>query len=104
MKITKRIAQGTLSDYIETQLPRSLVVTKIPVGYGYVQYVYIRGHEPGFITRLVFGSAATGDPVAFIGERDIELYHPQYQADFEDIIRSYERNYEGEIELKVWNV
>ena len=101
MKVTKASTYDRLEKWIEQRLPQSLILKRMPVGYGYCSYVYIKGHEPkGFMVHMFGGK---GDPVAHIGTVDVDLYHPQYFADFEDLLRAYESETKDSIELKVWN-
>jgi hypothetical protein len=100
MKVSKRSTEDRLENWVAGRLPPGLVFKRMPVGYGYASHVYIRGHEPTGLRRI-FGD--TGDPVAHIGVDGIDLYHPQYFSDFEDLVRAYEAETDDEVELRVWN-
>ena len=85
----------TLAEWLKQNLPLSLTVEKIAMGYSYEYYIYQRGLEPKFIERIF----SIGDPIARISGSEILLYHTQYFGDIEDAGKKYEIETGKEITL-----
>ena len=99
MKVTRKNAPGRLWDWLGGQLPGSLVQHTVSVGYGVSLGIYRKGHSPGLLERLFQN---LGDPVAIVGENVVELFHPEYFSDIEDLLMKYERESGSTVELVYW--
>ena len=88
-----------LWNWIPGRLPQSLVFKKIKQGYGWSACIYRAGYRRGIIDTLFEN---LGDAVAFVHSNEIELYHPEYYSDFEDLLRKYESETGAETTLKFW--
>lgn len=100
MKTIRETSQDSLWNFIQAHLPASLRAEKIMWGYGHKCFVYASSYRRGIVSRFF---ECEGDPVAEITFDTVELYHPQYFSDFEDLLRRYEQKQDGRsTTLRFW--
>lgn len=99
MKIERRVKASALWEWLQDKLPSGLKPVKVSIGYGYAYGLYQPGGEPGWVARQF---DQIGDPVAIVTENCIELHHPQWMSDFEDLLRRYESEKKVEARLIYW--
>ena len=90
---------GSLWKFVKDTIPKSLTAEEIQIGYGKFQVIYRIGHKRGIMDRLL---EQLGDPVATVGTTTIEIFHPEYFSDFENIAQRYEHATAKEVLLKCW--
>ena len=100
MKTERRIASGHLWNWLLTKLPRSFEARRFGVGYGYMHCIYTGGCAPSNFLQNYF--EAVGDPIATVYDNEVEVHHPQYVSDFEDLLRKYEAETKIEPKLVYW--
>lgn len=100
MKIERRVDPGVLWAWLQSHLPDSLKGHAMPSGYGFRQYIYAGGTMPSFLSRHCFEQI--GDPVAEVSGTLVELYHPQYYSDFQNLLQSFEAETKVEPKLVYW--
>ena|SRR5687767_3184215 len=96
MKVEKLPANGrhpALWEFARDHLPSSLRATCTSDGYGSIYAIEVR--EPGLLNLLRSG-------IATVGREEIELRHPEYFSDFEDLCRKYEAATGREVTLRFW--
>ena len=76
--------------WIVENLPDSLCVRKVTIGYGHAHYIYDRHDVPNPIGRT-FGFE--GHPIAKIWDQEngVTVYEPKYHPDFRDLLCRFER-------------
>lgn len=99
MKIIKLKSEQEckLWEYFEQNLPSSLIAKKYTDGYGYIFGVHVK-EGSNFLDRV----NPFSDGIATITNSSVELRHPEYFSDFEDIINGYERLTGKEVEFRFW--
>lgn len=86
--------------WLAQHLPPSLEARELRNGYGTRCGIYRRGKAPGFLARAL---DLEGDPVATVVFNEVELHHPEYHSDFDDLLRRYEFDHPGtEVTLRYW--
>ena len=99
-RMTPSAPRGRLWAWIRARVGGRLVALEVPQGYGHVYGLYIPGTQPGFWARAF---DRTGDPVAVVGSESIEVFHPQWFSDIEDLIRLYEAEFaRANVRLIYW--
>lgn len=99
MKTERRIAPSSLWLWLQGKLPRGLVPATMIVGYGRFCGIYLNGSTPGFWAREFEN---IGNPVATISGFTVELHHPQWLSDFEDLLRRFEAEMKVSTKLIYW--
>lgn len=87
MKLVNEWKPPPLARWVKDHLPASLVMCVSPCGYGVWYEIYRKGEEPKLFRRT--------DPIAEIDGDSIRLFHPNYFADMEDLLRRYEAEFKG---------
>jgi hypothetical protein len=96
MKLLRRIKNPRLAEFADRNLPHSLVLQTQTDGYSCTyHYIYQKGHTPWL-------GLGRGDPVAQIKLDTVELMHPNYFSDIEDLVRKYEAETGHEITVEYW--
>lgn len=98
MKIEKLKAEKRceLWEFFRENLPPSLRVAKYGNGYGQVMFVRIKERSIASYLKLL------DQGIAIVRDEEVELFHPEYFSDFEDICRRYEMVTGKEVTLRYW--
>lgn len=99
MKLIRQLGDDALYNYLRHHLPSSLRVEKVSSGYGYIKLVYRVDCRRTIVNKMF---DMQGNPVAQIHWKSIDLFHPEWLSDFEDIIKDFEKEYNEEVTLKYW--
>ena len=114
MKIERLSSKKTCEfwEFIKANLPSSLRAVKRVYGYGLrtVKRVYGYGEDGyGEIWGIevkeksdLFGYLPLTDGIATVMNDTLELRHPEYFSDFEDLCRQYEVQTSKEITFRYW--
>jgi hypothetical protein len=94
MKTEIKRSYGSLFSFVKERLPLALVGKEVASGYGYLQAVCRKGDTGGMFRGP--------EKIALIYETRIDLQHPEWTSDFEDIAREYEKHTGQEITLRIW--
>lgn len=97
MKIVKlkHEQQCNLWRFFKEHLPPSLRATSNDDGYGHQYGIEVK-------TRGLRSYVPFSDGIATVWDDHVELRHPEYFSDFEDIIRKYEAATGKEVEFRYW--
>lgn len=100
VKVIKIVPNDALARWLDGVLPPSLVRERLSSGYGYCDYIYAADKRRGVAEKIF---SMRGDPVAYVGFDKVELYHPQYFADFEALLTAYETQHpDRTVVLEYW--
>lgn len=91
MKIIKRKAasETPLWVFFKRNLPPTLVCDERSDGYGTIYEIHVKRSLVNPSLKERFANWCS-DGIAVVGADSVELRHPEYFSDFEDIIRKYE--------------
>lgn len=84
-----------LWQFVFSHPPRGLRVSRCTSGYGEIYCLELK------IKSLASYIPFT-NPVAQIHDDVIEVFHPQYMSDIEDLVRAYEKETGREVLVKYW--
>lgn len=100
MKVERVIKHPNVFAFAKTHLPSGLITYDFQCGYGYF-YCIIHPPKPNWIKEqfMTFNSL---DPIADVCGDVINLRHPQYFSDMENLARAYEAATGFEVTLKYW--
>ena len=98
MKLVKINSQKEcgLWEFVRTNLPSSLRATKFGDGYGTIYGIEVKERSD------IIGYLPLTSGIATIGDGYIELRHPEWFSDFEDLVRKYEAKTGKEVEFRYW--
>ena len=85
--------------FMRNNLPPSLLAIKMDDGYGHVYGVKVKSNTLASRIPIIEWFK---ERIATVGDDRVELMHPQYYSDFEQIIAKYEEKYGREVEFRYW--
>ncbi len=92
--------ENVLDDFIEAALPDTLELQRVGHGYGYITTIVPKDTKRSFMDKVC--ERVSKDAIAIIHTQSVELLHPQWLADMQDILQAYDRKYSTDTTLAYW--
>lgn len=94
--ITKTAEPPELWNWLRANLPSDLIAYKRTDGYGYTWGITIKERGmPNLLNRWF------GESIALVDDAQLELQHPNWTSDFQDLLGRYEKTFGIETTLIV---